>query len=330
MESSKARGKYPAATEASVRDRSLPPDIAFMTPLIPFQSTLTSEPSEPSSTKISNEDNTLSMPRYIPPHRRGNTFISSQNTKSLSDNRRTLPGHSTACEIAGGQSSGDRRVGVVRGNPDDSNPNYKGSHSLVSDQSADIPDEQNVSFWMKNLSPGCTTKTLLEEVRDIGKVSHSSVTPPNGAHTTSAARLEFFDRESADRFLDKAHSGIFTVQGYVPRVTRNRIKVAALPESQISRVLVISRPVQVVSRPYHQDQFDLGENFKYDLHEVTVQSEDTTTRTLEFHFASARAQAGRARAILEELKQHKCGEGYEELDAWWGHIKCHWGFDPCQ
>ncbi|KAK0610957.1 hypothetical protein B0T14DRAFT_441261, partial [Immersiella caudata] len=105
--------------------------------------------------------------------------------------------------------------------------NYQGERDNTRNQSADILDSQNCSFWIVGLAPDVTVNDVLDQIKNIGRVFQVYINEAVGKHPTSAAKLTFFDLEGARRFLAKVQrEGGFRVGSHLARVMRNRIKVA--------------------------------------------------------------------------------------------------------
>lgn len=133
------------------------------------------------------------------------------------------------------------------------NPHYKGNPELETNQSAPIPSEQSTSLWIERLPPTLTYHELLGAIQDVGRVYASVISGPNAAHPTSAAKVVFFTRRAADRFL--ARYGRGGSLGYFPMgehhrgiVVRNNILTR---ESErpgfVTRVLLVKGPRDVVT-----------------------------------------------------------------------------------
>ncbi|KAI0965472.1 hypothetical protein F4678DRAFT_333362 [Xylaria arbuscula] len=190
---------------------------------------------------------------------------------------------------------------------------YQGNH-----QSALIPPENNTSVWITNLPPTCTYANLLGQLRDIGKICATVINPPQQNHTTSAAKIVFFDVEGKNRLLASASEGSFIVDNLLPCVVPNRILTEARPVGPQSRVLIITGPRDVVNLHYLCQLF---ERFcAFDLEYVrTVQHVDGTA-TMDWAFGSYRCQAER---VYGEMMRLKC------VSPMFAVVEVRWGRDPC-
>ncbi|CAJ2506034.1 Uu.00g001640.m01.CDS01 [Anthostomella pinea] len=216
--------------------------------------------------------------------------------------------------------------------PPGSPTNYKGDLSLPSNQSADIPDSQNVSVYIVNLPPYCNEHILLGAIRGIGKIFACNVNSPDETHSTAAGKVVFWDRAATDRFLDKAARGQFQIGNYLPEVKMNRIRVAAQTPSNKSRVLQIDGPRAIANQAYLERLFRA--HFKYDLDEVVTvsQNRDNGRTCLRIYFASFRCQAAAGFKVCSQARMgsfdYTAGMDEHEGDMW-RNTQVHWGPDPC-
>ncbi|KAI0438077.1 hypothetical protein F4803DRAFT_570066, partial [Xylaria telfairii] len=203
--------------------------------------------------------------------------------------------------------------------------NYLGDPYLPANQSANIPDELNTSVWITNLPENVNHKTLLDSVRNCGKVYAAVINGPEHGHITAASKIVFFDVAGAQNLLEQARKGIFTINGHPPRVILNRIKTEAKTPSPNSRVLHIEGPSCIVNREHLADLF-LGDGITWQDEEVIVLSNNGLLTRLEWRFGSYRCQAESARHLIDRTKRY-----YNSImpgNIWQG-VTVHFGVDPC-
>ncbi|KAI0458188.1 hypothetical protein F5B21DRAFT_520099 [Xylaria acuta] len=204
--------------------------------------------------------------------------------------------------------------------------NYLGDPYLPANQSANIPDELNTSVWITNLPPNVDHKTLLDHVRNCGKVYAAVINGPERAHIAAASKIVFFDVAGAQNLLKQARDGKFVVGGYIPRVILNRIKTAAKPPSPNSRVLHIEGPSCIVNQPYLTALFR-SDGITWQDEEVIVLSNNGTLTRLEWRFGSYRCQAESARHLIDRVKRWNFMPPIEA--QMWQLVTVHFGVDPC-
>lgn len=197
-------------------------------------------------------------------------------------------------------------------------PNYRGNPYLPANLSANIPDEDNCSFWIQGLPPTATCTTLLGAIRDMGRVFCTHITPPDAAlgHRTAAAKLVFFDRAAAQRFF-AAHAGApLVVEGFRARVERNRTRVAASTQPAFcTRVVVVSGPADEVCVDALLRFF--SSKFVYQMDAIVVRDPDAAgrpARTVEFRFGSFRNQAQTAYFLLKGRPGWRVAYGRDPCD----------------
>ncbi|KAI1491591.1 hypothetical protein F5X96DRAFT_668526 [Biscogniauxia mediterranea] len=220
--------------------------------------------------------------------------------------------------------------------------NYNGDLSNPFNQSAEIPDSENCSVFVTELPAHTSYQRLFRSLRDVGKIAHCHInapTPPQ--HRGTAAKIVFFDRAGVNRLLAQLRAGTFTVGGggRCPRVTLNRIRVAPMPRqlARTSRVLEVYGPAAVAGTRRLRALW-AAHGLAYDLEDVAVgllpdEIDEVTGAPvrmcgLAFRFASCRAQALRARAILIAEKRRVENLRGEEARLW-ARVWTEWGVDPC-
>jgi hypothetical protein len=189
--------------------------------------------------------------------------------------------------------------------------NYRGDPNVPENLSADIPDDENCSFWIRRLPANITVSTLLAAIRGIGRVYCTVITPPSpeqGWHL-AAAKLVFFEEAAARRFWDRyGRDGQqqlpFVIGGLKAIVERNRTKVAEsdYPQDR-TRVLCVSGPEALVDVDALLREFEANFVFQMDDFLVTAETQHTFNgplriRRVEFRFGSFRCQAQSAYRLL--------------------------------
>lgn len=195
--------------------------------------------------------------------------------------------------------------------------NYKGDSRNPSNESANIPDDENCSVWITLLPPDCTYKDLLGAVavHRPGQVFFSVISPPKeptdarearlASSRTCAAKIVFYKAAAARHLIHVSGRGEFVVRGFRARVIANKIKVAPQPDNGIftSRVVWITGPPRVVNEEYLTELFE--GYFRWDTEEILVRVEPdegeedskkkaSGERTIEWRFAAYHCQAGSA------------------------------------
>ena len=215
------------------------------------------------------------------------------------------------------------RTGVIVQTP---SPQYPGNYLSVHDPAADIPPEQSTSVWITNLPPTCTYTDLLGSVRaagHTGKIFATVINPPQELHTTSAAKIVFFEVAAKTRLLEYAARGSFVVGDYQPRVIPNRILTAARAPSSESRVLIVSGPVGVVNTGSLIEFFQTCCAFDLEYVEEWT-SVDPGRITIEWAFGSYRCQAERVYRAIENARSY-----VGDVPNVFADVEVRWGRDPC-
>jgi hypothetical protein len=191
--------------------------------------------------------------------------------------------------------------------------NYRGDLTNPKNLSADIPDSNNCSFWIRQLPSTSTVSSLLAAVRGIGRVYCTVITPPNPLRgfSTAAAKLVFFELAAARRFWDRYGSGgrlsmPFVVGGGRPAIVeRNRTKVAESEHPRhFSRVVRVSGPEELLNVDEMLAEFAAKFSFQIDDIFVTTEHRSSTDGpqqvyyTIEFRFGSFRCQAQSAHHMI--------------------------------
>ncbi|KAK1999563.1 hypothetical protein LX36DRAFT_655354 [Colletotrichum falcatum] len=201
-------------------------------------------------------------------------------------------------------------------------PNYAGDATIARNQSAPIPDSQNVAFWITNLPPNVTHSQLLGQVRGMGRVWACVISPPTGDHVTAAAKLVFFELAAAQRFY--AHCSNprrrLIVGGYMAHVCLNRTKKA---EEDVggnrSRVVVIMGDPSFVN-PHTLLQW-FRSHFEYEIDDIITHVLNKEMGHVEIRFGSWRSQAESCRQAIKTVYP----PGGAQSPVW----VFRYGTDPC-
>lgn len=167
------------------------------------------------------------------------------------------------------------------------------------------------------------------ESRKIAKtLQYATVlNPASGEHTTSAAKIVFFDVEGRKRLQRRACAGAFAVGAYLPAVVPNRVRTAAQqqqhqknPAGPQSRVLLITGPTAIVNEAFLCPLFQCFCAFDIEYVRDYPHGDgiDGTT-TMEWAFGSFRCQAERVYAAMLRFA--------ETVAA--GCVWVEYGRDPC-
>jgi RNA recognition motif-containing protein len=206
-------------------------------------------------------------------------------------------------------------------------PNYMGNIHIDKNKSANIPENENCSLWLTKLPPNLTYTDLLAAICDAGRVyqTHINRPVPDQGHHTSAGKVVFFDRASAERFYNRFVDGGLVIPaypGFDGRVTWNRVLAAAIdgPNNRdLSRVLLISGPKEMVNADFLTQYFRSKLDFNIDC--IIDHGGDDYRGTIEYRFASYRCQAESAKmAITRELGRHN-------VQVWFWTDPCDVGAD---
>ncbi|KKF92217.1 hypothetical protein CFO_g5429 [Ceratocystis platani] len=178
--------------------------------------------------------------------------------------------------------------------------NYRGERTLRN-CSAAIDDSVNCSLWITNLPPAVSHNELLSEIRGIGRVYATVINPPNvsSGHSTSAAKIVFFERNAAHAFFVQANHNGFVLRGFQARVSWNRIKSSEQANSRSkSRVLVLTGFSEVVNEEFLMQWF--SQRFKFEVDKVVPVIDTGVWAKLEFRFGSYRCQAEAAKMAIAQ------------------------------
>ncbi|KAK1572845.1 uncharacterized protein LY79DRAFT_673983 [Colletotrichum navitas] len=201
-------------------------------------------------------------------------------------------------------------------------PNYAGDATIPRNQSAPIPDSQNVAFWITNLPPNVTHSQLLGQIHGIGRIWACVISPPTGDHVTAAAKLVFFELAAAQKFY--AHCSNprrrLIVGGHVAHVCLNRTKKA---EEDVggnrSRVVVIMGDPSFVNPRTLLQWF--RNHFEYEIDDIITHVLNKEMGHVEIRFGSWRSQAESCRQAIKTVYP----PGGAQSPVW----VFRYGTDPC-
>ncbi|KAI1810700.1 hypothetical protein GGS20DRAFT_162112 [Poronia punctata] len=230
--------------------------------------------------------------------------------------------------------------------------NYRGSLTRTAALSARIPAQSNTSVWIRGLPPTLNHKTLLAQLVNTGKIYATVINAPRDPHNTCAAKVVFWTRSGVDNLLRKASRGEFVFfevtsgERFIPTVELNRILTAAQPESNRSRVLLVTGPREVVN--FENLSRFWRETIRYELEDVSVflsssaaaaftrgsvnnddnnNVDDMTTVTMRWAFGSYRLQAQSAfKKIFDVVGQRRMAGETGGMAL----VRVAWGADPCE
>lgn len=197
---------------------------------------------------------------------------------------------------------------------------YRGRHTMSNASASCLPTELNCALWLTNLPPDITTHKLLAPIRNIGRIWCTYINhPDNIQHKTAAAKIVFFNHQSAQRLLCLSWTSGLLIDGFRVRVSRNRIKAASSPIiGKPSRVLIITGLSNFVNEKCLMEWF--GARFKFEVDEVVPLITTTAAggrSVVEFRFGSYRCQGQMGKIALEK-----------DRPEWLEHVE--FGDDPCE
>jgi hypothetical protein len=205
-------------------------------------------------------------------------------------------------------------------------PNYRGNRTALQNYSANIPEELSTSVWITNLPPTCDYHQLFSMIRDTGRVFAAVINQPTGQHTTTAAKVIYFELEGRQRLQERARAGQFIVDNYVPTVVANRIRTAAQVPGDRSRVLVITGPQEIVNQNFLLAHF--CQICTFDLEYIKTTPLQDGLRTMEWAFSSYRCQTERIYpALIRFREEYELAHLLHKLQPPFFEVK--WGRDPC-
>lgn len=180
-----------------------------------------------------------------------------------------------------------------------SSSNYLGDITIPNNRSADIPENENCSLWIIGLPALVTHKTLLGAIRGVGKIFASVISPPNGNHYTSAAKIVFFERSQAETLRMLILQGSFYVMGrQITDVRWNNIKSARFPRSEQSRAIRITGAENLMDFDFFELFFKCRFTYELDCR-GRVPCGIPGKVSHEWRFGSLRCQAASAKTAIE-------------------------------
>ncbi|KAK3331178.1 hypothetical protein B0H66DRAFT_528504 [Apodospora peruviana] len=178
--------------------------------------------------------------------------------------------------------------------------NYAGDINNPRNISANIPDEDNCSFWITHIHPEAVHKDILDAVRNVGRIYAMHLNKDQEGqrgkrHEHGAAKLVFFTKGEATRFWDKHGQHVnaqpLIIRGMQTVVRRNRNKVAeqlGLPPNR-TRVLLITGPPHLVNEEFLIPWFQ--SKFKFEIDDILWHVRHPEVNMMEWRFSSFRSQA---------------------------------------
>ncbi|KAH6690473.1 hypothetical protein F5X68DRAFT_70313 [Plectosphaerella plurivora] len=173
--------------------------------------------------------------------------------------------------------------------------NYKGDISNAANRSANIPDHLNCSLWIVGLYAGMTVSRLLHGVTLVGPTGKIFATvisdaQPDKGHNGAAAKIVFFDRVGAERLKAAIEAQrLDNILGRRVRVSFNRIRSAPQVHSNLSRVLFIWGPRELVNHLRLHALFK--DKVEYQTEAVVIHEDNADGAVIEWRFGSYRNQA---------------------------------------
>jgi hypothetical protein len=183
------------------------------------------------------------------------------------------------------------------------NPNYLGQMTYGSNQDPNLPEFLNTAVWIEGIPAAATLRDLLRSIKQCDRIFTAYLNRPNGAHQTSAAKIAFFTRHGAVRFLSQVHTtaGI-RILGQKLQARPNRNKYHAHTRWHESRVLRIRGPAKYVNYEFLQayiaslvvaDVLDV-----FEIHNPVDMIQGVTE--MEWTFGSVLAQAAAVKLAIEK------------------------------
>lgn len=168
---------------------------------------------------------------------------------------------------------------------------YRGDPSSKANrrQIQQLPDAHNCTLWLCNIPASVHVSEIFDKI-DTGAVQCFHMVPPNGNHSTCAAKLAFMTPEAAATFKQKASSfeGIW-LKNFKLKVRYNR-DGNLRNDTQQSRVLIIEGPCDLMTLPYWEAYFRKVCVFQWDR-VLAFPCKDTSKKILQFSFVRLDGQA---------------------------------------
>ncbi|KAK8062735.1 hypothetical protein PG997_014832 [Apiospora hydei] len=178
-------------------------------------------------------------------------------------------------------------------------PAYEGNALHWRNISADIPEEENCSVFVTGLPSNIGYFDLLQRVR-YGHIVQSHINPPTGNHYGAAAKIVFWDRAGAGRFMAAVRHREVAFLGCRVRATWNRVRVAPQDPADLtsSRVVRVQGPREIVNE--QAICVFLWSHFYFDLEEIVTIEQGQEGSILEIRFGSFWFQSENAFRFLRE------------------------------
>ncbi|KAE8447765.1 hypothetical protein EG329_010159 [Mollisiaceae sp. DMI_Dod_QoI] len=197
-----------------------------------------------------------------------------------------------------------------------SNGRYQGNRNSNTNkrQIANLADVLNCGLFLQNI-PGNISLANIFDMIDTGAVYALHIMPPNGLHSTCAAKLTFMTPEGAAKFLVKAQLGVWFGKHLLD--ARYNVREGYLCNTMVmSRVLYVEGPEAIMTIQYWFQYFRQVCIFQWDR--VLERTYPRSGRKcLEFRFARIN---GQAQTCLQEIQQQ---------EEFVGPVGAMYGFDPC-
>ncbi|KAG4440160.1 hypothetical protein IFR05_004369 [Cadophora sp. M221] len=176
---------------------------------------------------------------------------------------------------------------------------YSADKNNSSKRSANIREEENCSLWITGLPVNLTYRELLLSIRNVGKIMATVIKPPLNHFTGCAAKIVFFERQSAEKLFQLITAGRIHVMGQpVPRVCWNSVLAGRYPNPEQSRAIRITGPKELMNFQWFELYFKM--KFTYDLdRRGEVECALPGMVSHEWHFGSLRSQAKSAKRTIE-------------------------------
>ncbi|KAK8017319.1 hypothetical protein PG993_013645 [Apiospora rasikravindrae] len=171
---------------------------------------------------------------------------------------------------------------------------YGGNRQAPSNLSADIPEEQNCSMFIRNLPPWLTYAQLFAAFRGVGRFASVHINHPTEEHATSAAK----NRASAAELMRRIENREVVIDGYKANAAWDRIRVPAKPHVGGSRAIRVTGHPFVVNTEHLLSYFNA--HFFFELEGMTLVHRGYATATVEIQFASFTNQAENAFRLIRK------------------------------
>jgi hypothetical protein len=202
-------------------------------------------------------------------------------------------------------------------------PRLPGSNYLGGRQSppgtrevAGLQEFENCALFLTKIPPEATLHELFSVIT-TGAVFCLHINPPNGIHTTKAAKLAFMTPEAAEAFLKQTQSerGI-VLHGKRIQGRYNRNGYVRNENIWQSRVLELIGPTSLMTLEYWTAHFSKFSEFELDAYRLLPTTVDGLS-IMEFRFARI---DGQAQTCLQCIKTDPSLQGI---------IQVRYGTDPC-